>query len=154
MSNDKEKLSQLSTRVDELLNTINKITGELRSISAILKLLAIAQTQTQPKTIIPKTMDTPTTPNTLITNSTNNIPTAQTETKLRTIDDVRMSFPEDLEKKLDFEDKGEYITIKLKQFLGSDNFAKIASTARGMNGEYISAGKDSHFRIPKKKPLN
>jgi len=158
MSNDKEKLSQLSTRVDELLNTINKITEELRSISATLKLLAIAQTQTQPKTTTnntattPKTQTTTPTPITLITNSTSTTPsTAQTETKLRSIDDVRMSFPEDLEKKLDFEDKGEYITIKLKQFLGSDNFAKIASTARGMNGEYISAGKDSHFRIPKKK---
>jgi len=158
MSNDKEKLSQLSTRVDELLNTINKITEELRSISATLKLLAIAQTQTQPKTTTnntattPKTQTTTPTPITLITNSTSTTPSAaQTETKLRSIDDVRMSFPEDLEKKLDFEDKGEYITIKLKQFLGSDNFAKIASTARGMNGEYISAGKDSHFRIPKKK---
>ncbi|MCL2691004.1 MAG: hypothetical protein FWE56_01945 [Candidatus Bathyarchaeota archaeon] len=163
MSNDKEKLSQLSTRVDELLNTINKITEELRSISATLKLLAIAQTQTQPKTTTNNTATTPktqtttpktidTTPITLITNSTSTTPSAaQTETKLRSIDDVRMSFPEDLEKKLDFEDKGEYITIKLKQFLGSDNFAKIASTARGMNGEYISAGKDSHFRIPKKK---
>jgi hypothetical protein len=65
-----------------------------------------------------------------------------------------MSFPEELEAKLDFEDKGDYISIKPKQFLGSDNFAKIASASRGMSGEYISAGKDSHFRIPKKKPVN
>jgi hypothetical protein len=36
-------------------------------------------------------------------------------------------------------------------FLGSENFAKIASAVRGMGGEYISAGKDSHFRVPKKK---
>jgi hypothetical protein len=62
-----------------------------------------------------------------------------------------MSFPEELEARLGFEDKGDYITIKPKQFLGSDNFAKIASAVRGMGGEYISAGKDSHFRVPKKK---
>jgi hypothetical protein len=35
--------------------------------------------------------------------------------------------------------------------LGSENIAKIASAMRGMGGEYISAGKDSHFRVPKKK---
>jgi NaMN:DMB phosphoribosyltransferase len=164
MSNDKEKLSQLSTRVDELLNTINKITEELRSISATLKLLSITQTQTQPKTTTTITTDTttpkPTNPKpiyttsvTTITNSTTTTP-SQTETKIRTLDDVRMSFPEELEAKLDFEDKRDYIAIKPKQFLGSDNFAKIAAASRDMNGEYISAGKDSHFRIPKKKNLN
>jgi len=141
MNNNKEKLNQLATRVDELLITINKITEELRAISATIKLLTIEQTP-QTNTTTPK--PTPkTTPDT--------ITTTQNETKLRTLNDTRMSFPEELENKLDFEEKEEYITIKPKQFLGSDNFAKIASTIRGMNGEYISAGKDSHFRIPKKK---
>ena len=56
-----------------------------------------------------------------------------------------------LEARLSFEEKGDYIIIKPKQFLGSENFAKIASAVRGMGGEYISAGKDSHFRVPKKK---
>jgi hypothetical protein len=51
---------------------------------------------------------------------------------------------------LSFEEKGDYIMVKPKQFLGSENFAKIASAVRGMGGEYISAGKDSHFRVPKK----
>ena len=71
--------------------------------------------------------------------------------KLRSLDDIRMSFPEELETRLGFEEKGDYIIIKPKQFLGSENFAKIASAVRGMGGEYISAGKDSHFRVPKKK---
>ncbi len=70
---------------------------------------------------------------------------------MRSLDDIRMSFPEELETRLTFEEKGEYIIIKPKQFLGSDNFAKIASAVRGMGGEYISLGKDSHFRVPKKK---
>ena len=64
-----------------------------------------------------------------------------------------MSFPEELEARLSFEEKGDYIIIKPKQFLGSENFAKIASAVRGMGGEYISAGKDSHFRVPKKKTV-
>ena len=152
MSNNKEKLSQIATRVDELLLTTNKITEELRAISATLKLLAIEKTQTTttttPNSTTPKqTYPTPPTP-TPITNPT---ATPQTETRLRTLDEVRMSFPEDLEAKLAFEDKDDYTTVKPKQFLGSDNFAKIASTIRGMGGEYISAGKDSHFRVPKKK---
>ena len=75
----------------------------------------------------------------------------ETGSKLRSLDDIRMSFPEELEARLSFEEKGEYIIIKPKQFLGSENFAKIASAVRGMGGEYISAGKDSHFRVPKKK---
>jgi hypothetical protein len=61
-----------------------------------------------------------------------------------------MVFPEDLEALLSFEEKDDYIMVKPKQFLGSENFAKIASAVRGMGGEYISAGKDSHFRVPKK----
>ncbi len=62
-----------------------------------------------------------------------------------------MSFPEELESLLGFEEKGDYIIIKLMGFLGSEKFAKIASAVRGMGGEYISAGKESHFRVPKKK---
>jgi hypothetical protein len=153
VSSDKEKLNQLSTRVDELLVTINKITEELRSISASIKLLSVGQNQPQPAAT--------TTPKTTTTSKPTSLPqsptlsdvtdTAQSETKLRTLDEVRMSFPEDLEAKLDFGDKTDYITVKPKQFLGSDNFAKIASAIRGMGGEYISAGKDSHFRVPKKK---
>jgi len=62
-----------------------------------------------------------------------------------------MMFPEDLDSLLTFEEKGEFIIIKPRQFLGSENFAKIASTVRGIGGEYISAGRDSHFRVYKKK---
>ena len=62
-----------------------------------------------------------------------------------------MMFPPDLDSLLSFEEKADYIQIKPKQFLGSENFAKIASTVRGIGGEYISAGRDSHFRVYKKK---
>ena len=62
-------------------------------------------------------------------------------------DKVRSAFPEELESMLSFDVQTDCIKIKPKRFLGSDNFAKIASIVRQLNGEYISAGKDSHFRI-------
>ena len=130
MSTDKEKLNQLMEKVDEILLTLSKVSEELRSISASMKSLAVGQI-TQP------TAQAPT-----------STPTGE---RKRSLDDIRMSFPEELESRLGFEEKGDYIIIKPKQFLGSENFAKIASAVRGMGGEYISAGKDSHFRVPKKK---
>lgn len=138
MSTDKEKLNQLLEKVDEITLTLNKISEELRSVSASLKSLAVGQI-TQPAAHAPA-VQTPAPP-----------PVARETSKQRSLDDIRMSFPEELEARLIFDEKGDYIIIKPKQFLGSENFAKIASAVRGMGGEYISAGKDSHFRVPKKK---
>jgi hypothetical protein len=71
------------------------------------------------------------------------------ETKTVTLSSVKLAFPEDLEALLIFEDKGDKIIIKPQQFLGSENFAKIASVVRGLGGAYVSAGKNSHFKVPK-----
>ena len=60
-----------------------------------------------------------------------------------------MMFPEDLEALLTFEDKGDFIMVTPWQYLGSENFAKIASAVREAGGEYVSAGRSSHFRVPK-----
>jgi len=62
---------------------------------------------------------------------------------------VAALFPKEFADLLAFEEKGEWITIKPKQFLGSENFAKIAKIIKDHSGEYISAGKDSHFRLSK-----
>ena len=133
MSTDKEKLNQLLEKVDKLATELSKTSEELRSVSASLKSLAVGQI-TQPPTA-----------------QASPAPIREAASKQRSLDDIRMSFPEELEARLSFEDKGDYIIIKPKQFLGSENFAKIASAVRGMGGDYISAGKDSHFRVPKKK---
>lgn len=77
------------------------------------------------------------------------IPTAVPTERMRTTEDVRTLFPKDLEEMLIFEEVEKYITIKPRLYLGSENFAKIASIVRGAGGEYISAGKQSHFRVPK-----
>jgi len=78
------------------------------------------------------------------------IPAPPTQERIQKIEDVRMMFPKELEDMLAFEEEAEYIVVKPRQYLGAENFAKIASIVRGAGGEYISAGKESHFRIPKK----
>jgi hypothetical protein len=145
VSTDKEKLNQLLQRVEEITVTLNKVSEELRSVSASLKSIAVGQI-IQPKASS-TTSPTPTPKPTSAPPTT--IPPIDAS-KLRSLNEIRMSFPEELESRLSFEEKGDYIIIKPTQFLGT-NFAKIASAVRGMGGEYISAGKDSHFRVPKKK---
>jgi hypothetical protein len=132
MAADKEKLENLLERIDEILLVLKGISDDLRTVSASLKSMAVSQIthpaqQAQPPAV------------------------REGSEKQRTVEEVRMSFPPDLESLLNIDERNEYIIIKPKQFLGSENFAKIASAVRGMGGEYISAGKDSHFRVSKKK---
>lgn len=132
MSEEKEKVEKLTERIDELLIILNSVAEDLRQVSGSLKSLAVSQiTQPAPSPAAP----TPATP--------------EAYGKKTSIDDIRMMFPEDLENLLSFEEKQDYIMIKPRQFLGSDNFAKIASIIRGIGGDYVSAGKGSHFRVPK-----
>jgi hypothetical protein len=154
MSGDKEKLQQLTEKIDELLLVLKDVSEDLKTVSASIKSLAVGQITAKPATpsAAPQRTASPITsaPRSAIPASSQ--APANAAVKLQTLEDVRMMFPEDLDTMLAFEDKGEYVQIKPKQFLGSENFAKIASTVRGVGGEYISAGRDSHFRVYKKKP--
>jgi hypothetical protein len=143
MSTDKEKLDQLVGKIDELLSIMKNVSEDLKTVSASIKSLAVSQITTSP-TAAP-TARPASTPRAAAPASA-----APSAAKSQTVEDVRMMFPQDLDSLLSFEDKGEYVMIKPKQFLGSENFAKIASTVRGVGGEYISAGRDSHFRVYKK----
>lgn len=131
MGTDKEKLENLLEKIDEIMLSLKGISDELRTISGSLKSMAVSQ-------IIHPAAQQASVP-----------PAGEFLGKQKSIDDIRMSFTEDLENLLNFEEKPDYIVVKPKQFLGSENFAKIASAVRGMGGEYISAGKESHFRVPK-----
>jgi hypothetical protein len=131
MSAEKEQLTKLVERIDELLVVLNRVSEDLRAVSASIKAVVAPQvTQQAPQAPAQVSSETP---------------------AEKLLEDVRMAFPEDLEHMLTFEDRDDYIMVKPKQFLGSENFAKIASAVRGMGGEYISAGRDSHFRVYKKK---
>lgn len=129
MSSEKEKLDDLLKRVDEILLRLKGVSEDLRTVSASLKSMAVSQ----------------------ITRSVVQPPVPVSQEGQRSLEDLRMSFPADLEDLLNFEDRIDYVMVKPRQFLGSENFAKIASTVRGLGGEYISSGKDSHFRVYKKK---
>ena len=130
MTAEKESLEKLAERIDELLVVLSRISEDLRSMSESIK-SAVGSQAAQPA---------PQTPMAVSHKIHEN----------KSVEDVRMAFPEDLETLLSFQEKDDYIMVKPRQFLGSENFAKIASAVRGMGGEYISAGKDSHFRVPKK----
>ncbi|MEM3641157.1 MAG: hypothetical protein QXH37_04485 [Candidatus Bathyarchaeia archaeon] len=132
MNEEKEKVEKLVEKIDELLIVLNGIAEDLRTVSTSLKSLAVSQLR-QP------TSPTPT------------LVMPEVREQRTAIEDIRMMFPEDLENLLSFEERGEHIIIKPRQFLGSENFAKIASIVRGIGGDYISAGRDSHFRVPRKK---
>jgi len=121
MSERKLDIDELLERIDELLSILKMVSRDLTDISKELKAVGV-----------PEPVPTPT-------------PTAE----MRTTDDVRVLFPKDLEEMLTFEESGEYVVVKPRQYLGSDNFAKIASIIREAGGEYVSAGKESHFRIPR-----
>ena len=128
MSDEREKLEKLSVRVDEILTVLNNISQDVHSLSKSIK-IALGVNVSSAPTLTPI-----------------NKPSSKT----KSITEVQKNFSKDLEKLLEFRDKDEYIIIKPKHFLGSENFAKIASITRELGGEYISAGRDSHFRISKR----
>lgn len=135
MNEEQESVEKLTERIDELLIVLNRVTEDLQQVSASLKSLAVSQI-TQPPAAL-ESAPVPVTP--------------ETPEKATSIEDVKMMFPEDLESLLSFEEKEDYLMIKPRQFLGSENFAKIASIVRGIGGDYVSAGKKSHFRVPRKR---
>jgi len=127
MSEEKPDLEELVQRINQLLNVLNMISKDLADISKSLKKVGVPAAAPQPA------------------------PSPAPPAKAEEVEDVRTLFPEDLEQMLEFEETEEYIKISPRRYLGSGNFAKIASIVRDAGGEYISAGKQSHFRIPKEK---
>jgi hypothetical protein len=124
MSEKKPSVEELAQRIDQLLTILKDISEDLTDISKQLKAERGAPAPA---------------------------PSAPTPSAagMRSIVDIRSTFPKELENMLFFEDAGTHIIIKPRAYLGSENFAKIAAVVRGEGGEYISAGKESHFRVPK-----
>jgi len=69
--------------------------------------------------------------------------------KARGIEEIRKAFPQDLANMLTFENSEGFVVIRPRQYLGSETFSKIGAIVKGLQGEYISQGKSSHFRIKK-----
>lgn len=123
MKTEKANIEDLARKVDELLNVLNVISTDLSDVSKSLK--NISETKVTPPV-------SPSPPG-----------------KKLGLSEVKQVFSPEIAGMLLFEEVGSYIIVKPKRFLGSDNFAKIASIVHELGGEYISAGKNSHFEIPK-----
>ena len=124
MGEEKVNIQELAQKVDELLNLLNAIAGDIAEVSKALKAVTVSAA----------------TPAVSVTNSE----------KKHDINDVKQAFSSELTGMLLFEEIGKFVIVKPRRFLGSDNFAKIAFVVRGLGGEYISAGKNSHFKVSKK----
>ncbi|MCW3980230.1 MAG: hypothetical protein NWF11_02015 [Candidatus Bathyarchaeota archaeon] len=131
----KPEVNEILGRLAEVLDVLNKISEDLQDIARSLRNVGVRRTQVE---VTPQ-LGTPS-PVSLV---------SKPQPVGRGVEDIRMMFSKELEELLSFEDAGGFIKVKPRQYLGSDNFAKIASTIREAGGEYVSAGRDSHFRIPK-----
>jgi len=125
MSEKKTSVEEVLQKIDQLLVVLKDISQDLADISKSLKASGVPSPATAPA---PAPAPTP-------------------AERMRSVKDVRTLFPKELEDMLNFDETPQYIIIKPRQYLGSENFAKIASIVRGTGGEYISAGKESHFRV-------
>lgn len=123
MGEEQVSIEELARKIDELLSVLNVISGDLAEVSKSLKSVS-------------KPVAAP-------------IVSAAPATKTQNIDSVKQAFSSELAGMLTFEEGEKVVIVRPRRFLGSDNFAKIASVVRTLGGEYISAGKNSHFKVPK-----
>ena len=71
------------------------------------------------------------------------------EPKKDILEKAERMFPNEIIDKIEIEVSDSHLIVRPKQFLGSKLFSELADIARNkLGGEYISAGKDSHFKIP------
>lgn len=127
MGEEKVNIQELVQKVEELLNVLKVIAGDLTEVSKSLKLAS--GSSPAPPAISATQVISP--------------------EKKRDINEVKQAFSSELAGMLLFEESGSFVIVKPRRFLGSDNFAKIASIVRELGGEYISAGRNSHFRVSK-----
>lgn len=65
-----------------------------------------------------------------------------------TKESILKAIPDNFVKEVDIEETSVAFVIRIP-FMSSDKFATIAQVIRNLGGEYISAGRSSHFRIRK-----
>ena len=135
MGEEKVNIQELAQKVDELLNVLKVVSGDLAEVSKSLK---DATRKVKGQTGITKqTVVAPVVP-------------ASSSGKKSSVNEIKQAFSPELVGMLLFEESGKLVIVKPRRFLGSENFAKIASIVRELGGEYISAGRNSHFEIAKK----
>jgi hypothetical protein len=63
-----------------------------------------------------------------------------------TPDQIYAEFPPELAELLDFKEEEDVMILKPREFL-KEAFKDVAAVVKGIGGEYISAGRDSHFKV-------
>jgi len=125
---DDVSVKDILRRIDDLLSVLKIISEDLEEVSRALK--AYSKTNIEENQFTPRSTGQP--------------------LKKRDIEEVRRDFPKDLLELLLFEVADDYIIIKPKRYLGSENFTRVASIVREQfGGEYISHKRESYFRIPR-----
>ncbi|MCW4034387.1 MAG: hypothetical protein NWF03_03390 [Candidatus Bathyarchaeota archaeon] len=129
MGEEKVNIQDLARKVDELVNVLNVISKDLTEVAQSLK--GATKPATTPAVSAPAPVP------------------VSAPAKKGNINEVKKAFSPDLVAMLLFDERENIFIVKPRRFLGSDNFAKIAAVVRELGGEYVSAGKNSHFKIPK-----
>lgn len=80
------------------------------------------------------------------------IESEQEPQKVLTIQTVRKMLPDDYDRLFTYHQTEDHVVLRFKEYLGDKRlFAQIAGLIRDqLGGEYISAGRDSHFRVPRR----
>jgi isocitrate/isopropylmalate dehydrogenase len=68
---------------------------------------------------------------------------------IKSIAELKAKIPSDTQDLLTFEETEQFYIIKPRQYLGAENFAKVLDAVKECGGEYVSKGKDSHFKVPR-----
>jgi hypothetical protein len=124
---EKVNIQELAQKVDQLLNILKVVSADLAEVSKSLKTVTV---QKAPPAV-------------------SSVSAPHVEKKYD-LNGVKQAFSSELAGMLLFEETGKFVVVKPRRFLGSDNFSKVASVVRELGGEYVSAGKNSHFKIEKK----
>jgi len=148
MGEDKPEVEDVLRRIDELIRILRFLSQDLSELSKNLReLMNIPSIEQPTQPLRPPTSAQ----QTISFEGLAPPPATPISVGSRTVDDVQKVFPQDLAGMLYFEVTEDYVLVKPRQYLGSDNFRRIAAIIREqLGGEYVSAGKDSHFRIPRR----
>ena len=126
---------------------LSEVVSELKMLNATFSKAAMQAKPTEFQNTTVPVAPTPTTVGAPITSAPASVPTstqsprvAEILTGLEPVKDLLI---------IDTDSSAMFVIVRPAKFLGSENFSKVASAIRELGGSYVSAGKNSHFTIPK-----
>jgi hypothetical protein len=153
-------LSRLVLSVEQIAKEMNLTRLELEKLNrtfADTKAVAPRQTVVIKDTRVPdpapKPVEKPSAPNALIPPPQEPAPEPkpQAQSTMEKVAKFKEKVGPEVADMLTFDtdNSANFITIKPKKFLGTENFKVVCAAAKDLGGDYIPAGKDSRWQIPK-----